>query len=27
MTIAPDGNLVVGDYSTGVVYKVQYMGE
>lgn len=27
MTIAPDGNLVIGDYSTGVVYKVRYAGE
>ncbi|MCE7989996.1 MAG: hypothetical protein DYG89_53300 [Caldilinea sp. CFX5] len=27
MTSAPDGNLVIGDYSTGVVYKVQYTGE
>lgn len=27
LTLAPDGHLVVGDYSTGVVYKVQYTGE
>lgn len=27
MTTAPDGNLVVGDYATGVIYKVWYVGE
>ena len=27
LTLAPDGNLVIGDYSTGVVYKVKYTGE
>ncbi len=27
MTTAPDGNLVVGDYATGVIYKVRYAGE
>jgi glucose/arabinose dehydrogenase len=27
MTTAPDGNLVVGDYATGVIYKVRYVGE
>lgn len=27
MTTAPDGNLVVGDYAMGVVYKIQYGGK
>ncbi len=27
LTIAPDGNLIVGDYATGVIYKVRYGGE
>lgn len=27
LAIAPDGNLVVGDYATGVIYKIAYTGE
>lgn len=27
MTTAPDGKLVVGDYATGVIYWVQYVGK
>jgi len=27
LAIAPDANLVVGDYATGVIYKVRYGGE
>ena len=27
MAVAPDGNLVVGDYATGVLYHVAYVGE
>jgi len=27
LTTAPDGNLVVGDYATGVIYKISYRGE
>ncbi len=26
MAVAPDGNLLVGDYATGVIYKVRYAG-
>jgi glucose/arabinose dehydrogenase len=27
LAIDPDGNLIVGDYATGVVYRVKYVGE
>lgn len=27
LTTAPDGNLVVGDYATGVIYRIRYGGE
>jgi hypothetical protein len=27
LTTAPDGNLVVGDYATGVAYLVRYAGD
>ena len=27
LTVGPDGNLLVGDYSTGVVYRIRYAGQ
>jgi hypothetical protein len=27
LTIAPDGNLLIGDYATGVIYKIQYVAQ